>query len=202
KPSATMPELRVVAGLCSLSADEPVYLALEQITAPDSATNDSSDPTLNYSDLPKQFAAAEAHRDAIADRVAVKTPDPFINAAASALCVAADAIWDDKQQCFMHGAVAWRTRLLGWRGQYAGDALGWHERTAAHFASFAKQQITTPIPETLPPADEQSNLARSEAALHSNGDLSKKSLRHEPRRGRCLLPSSALDRRLGLRASD
>ena len=173
RPSATMPELRVVAGQYSLPADEPVYLALEQITTPDSAANDSGEPALNYSDLPKQFAEAEAHRQSIADRVAVETPDPFINAAASAICIAADAVWDDQQQCFMHGAVAWRTRLLGWRGQYAGDALGWHGRTAAHFASFAKQQITTPIPDQLPPADENSNLARSEAALHSNGDLSK-----------------------------
>ena len=166
KPSAIMPELRVVAGQCSLPADEPIYLALEQITTPDAAANNSRD-------LPKQFAAAEAHREAIAQRVEVETPDPYINAAAPALCVAADAVWDDKQQSFMHGAVAWRTRLLGWRGQYAGDALGWHERTAAHFAGFAKQQITTPIPDKLPPADENSNLARSEAALHSNGDLSK-----------------------------
>ena len=103
----------------------------------------------------------------------VETPDPFINAAAAALNIAADAVWDDKQQSFMHGAVAWRTRLLGWRGQYAGDALGWHDRTAAHFAGFAKKQNTSPIPATIPPADEQFNLARSEAAIHSNGDLSK-----------------------------
>ena len=67
--------------------------------------------------------------------------------------VAADAIWDQQQQSFMHGAVAWRVRLLGWRGPYAGDALGWHERTAAHFAGFAKQQNTNPIPEKIPPAD-------------------------------------------------
>jgi hypothetical protein len=73
----------------------------------------------------------------------------------------------------MHGAVAWRTRLLGWRGQYAGDALGWHDRTAAHFAGFAKQQNVSPIPEKIPPADEEFNLARSEAAIHSNGNLSK-----------------------------
>jgi len=83
--------------------------------------------------------------------VVIETPDPFINAAAAALNIAADAVWDGKQQSFMHGAVAWRTRLLGWRGQYAGDELGWHERTAAHFAGFARQQNTSPIPETIPP---------------------------------------------------
>ncbi len=171
-PSTTKPELPVVTGQCPMRADEPIYLALEQIAAV-SATSDSQVSTTALSELPKLFAEAEAYRKTIAERVTVETPDAFINAAASALCVAADAIWDDKQQCYMHGAVAWRTRLLGWRGQYAGDALGWHDRTAAHFASFAKQQNTSPIPETLPPADEQSNLARSEAALHSNGDLSK-----------------------------
>jgi hypothetical protein len=105
--------------------------------------------------------------------VAVETPDDFINAAASALNIAADAVWDDQQQAFMHGAVAWRTRLLGWRGEYAGDELGWHDRTAAHFAGFAKKQNVSPIPETIPPPDEQFNLARSEAAIHSNGDMSK-----------------------------
>jgi hypothetical protein len=150
----------------------PVYRDVSKNNASEPV---SSQPVAIYkaSDLPKVFAAAEQHRSAIAERVAVETPDPFINAAADALCVAADAVWDDKQQAFMHGAVAWRTRLLGWRGQYAGDALGWHDRTAKHFAGFAKQQNTNPIPATIPPPDEQFNLARSEAAIHSNGDMSK-----------------------------
>ena len=73
----------------------------------------------------------------------------------------------------MHGAVAWRVRLAGWRGPYAGDALGWHERTAEHFSGFAREQNTDPIPDTLPLADEGFNLARNEAALHSNGDMTK-----------------------------
>ena len=129
--------------------------------------------TVNADDLPKLFSAAEEHRRAIAERVLVETPDPFINAAAAALNVAADAVWDEKQQAFMHGAVAWRVRLLGWRGSYVGDELGWHERTAAHFAGFAKQQNTNPIPDKIPPADENVNLARNETGLHSNGDLTK-----------------------------
>ena len=53
---------------------------------------------------------------------------------------------------------------------FAGDELGWHERTAAHFAGFAKQQNTSPVPETIPAADEQFNLARSEAAINSECD--------------------------------
>ena len=163
-PGAT-PGLPVVAGQSDLPNGGPVYLALEQISGEEKAGR--------AEDLPKLFSAAEEHRSAIAGQVLVETPDPFINAAAGALNVAADAVWDGKQQAFMHGAVAWRTRLLGWRGQYAGDDLGWHERTAEHFAGFARQQNTGPVPGAIPPADEQFNLARSEAAIHSNGDMSK-----------------------------
>jgi hypothetical protein len=189
-PATTPPPLPVMVGEITLDAGQPVYFALQQLSSGSgvelpvyrevskndfgaATTNENTAAIYEAADLPKVFAEAEAYRRAIAERVIVETPDSFINAAASALCIAADAVWDDKQQSFMHGAVAWRTRLLGWRGQYAGDELGWHERTAAHFAGFAKQQNTNPIPETIPPADEQFNLARSEAAIHSNGDMSK-----------------------------
>jgi len=182
--------LSVVVGQVALQPSQPVFLALQQLTsgggaelpvyrdvskntANETAAGDQPVAIYKDSDLPKVFAEAEQYRQAIANRVAVETPDDFINAAAAALCIAADAVWDDKQQSYMHGAVAWRTRLLGWRGQYAGDALGWHERTAAHFAGFAKQQNVSPIPATIPPPDDQFNLARSEAAIHSNGDMSK-----------------------------
>jgi len=187
--SANAPaELPVLVGQVALPSNQPVYLALQQLASGGGTelpvyrdvsknqfaeTNGQPVSVYSESDLPRVFDEAEKHRQAIAERVAVETPDPFINAAASALCIAADAVWDDAQQSYMHGAVAWRTRLLGWRGQYAGDALGWHERTAAHFSGFAKNQNTSPIPETIPPADEQFNLARSEAAIHSNGDMSK-----------------------------
>ncbi len=180
--------LPVVVGEVAVKSGRPVYLALQQLSRDgqqelpvyrDVSKNNASEPAAGQSvavyqasDLPKVFAGAEQHRRAIAERVAVGTPDPFINAAAAALNIAADSVWDDKQQAFMHGAVAWRTRLLGWRGQYAGDELGWHDRTAEHFAGFAKNQNVSPIPATIPPPDDQFNLARSEAAIHSNGDMS------------------------------
>jgi hypothetical protein len=155
----------VLTGEAVLSSHQPVYLALLQ-------SGDGA-PAVVANNLPKLFSTAEDHRRTIAERVIVETPDPFINAAAAALCVAGDAIWDDQQQSFMHGAVAWRVRLLGWRGPYAGDALGWHDRTAAHFAGYARQQNTDPIPDKIPPAEENVNLSRNEAALHSNGDLTQ-----------------------------
>ncbi len=185
--SAALP---VLLGQVALQPGQPVYLAWQQLSREgqqdlpayrqlgidrpvESPARAQPVSIYKQSDLPRVFAEAEEYRRALAGRVLVETPDPFIDAAAAALNIAADAVWDDKQQAFMHGAVAWRTRLLGWRGPYAGDELGWHERTAAHFARFAQQQNTNPIPATLPPADEQFNLARSEAAIHSNGDMSK-----------------------------
>ncbi|HEY5346442.1 MAG TPA: DUF4450 domain-containing protein [Verrucomicrobiae bacterium] len=161
-PASLKTELPIVIGEMNLENNREDFLALKI----------DGDGKIAANNLPQLFSAAENHRRTIAEKVVVETPDPFINAAAGALNIAADAVWDGKQQSFMHGAVAWRTRLLGWRGQYAGDELGWHDRTAAHFAGFAKNQNTNPIPETIPPADEQFNLARSEAAIHSNGDMS------------------------------
>jgi len=166
-------ELPVVVGQAIMQSDRPLYFALQQTGGSPGATGAAPPAIYRAEDLPGVFAAAEEHRRAIAARVVVETPDPFINAAAAALNIAADGIWDERQQSFMHGAVAWRSRLLGWRGPYTGDALGWHDRTAAHIAGFAKQQNTSPIPESIPPADADSNLARNETALHSNGDLTK-----------------------------
>jgi hypothetical protein len=129
-------------------------------------------PAYRTGDLPGIFAEAEEHFRALRAQIAVETPDPFLNAAVAALNVGVDAVWDEPQGAVMHGAVAWRTRLLGWRGPYAPDALGWHDRARRHFNYWATRQNTDPIPERLPPPDEASNLARSEAALHSNGDMS------------------------------
>jgi hypothetical protein len=122
--------------------------------------------------VPRVFEATQRHFAALRTRVSVDTPDPFLNAAVGALNVAADAVWDEPQQAIMHGAIAWRTRLLGWRGPYALTALGWPERARKHFEYWATRQNTAPIPEKLPPADENANLARNETALHSNGDMS------------------------------
>lgn len=117
------------------------------------------------------FTEAEARRRSIAERVVVRTPDAYVNAATAALNVAADAIWDESKHTFMHGSVGWRVPLLGWRGPYAGDALGQHDRTRRHVEGFAAKQITTPPPAKLPPADPKYHLARCETALNTNGNF-------------------------------
>ena len=156
-------DLPVAAGAVALHAGKPICFAL--------MAGDAGTLSFGAEKLPEVFSAAEDYRDKIAGQVQVSTPDPFINATAAAMNVAADAIWDEAQKAFMHGAVAWRVRLLGWRGPAAGDALGWHDRTAEHLAGYTRNQNTKPVPESIPSADENSNLARNEAALHSNGDM-------------------------------
>ncbi|OAM88717.1 DUF4450 domain-containing protein [Termitidicoccus mucosus] len=128
-------------------------------------------PACAAADLPRVFGEAAAHFAAVRSQIAVETPDPFINAAVAALNIGADAVWDEPQGAVMHGAIAWRSKLLGWRGPYAMDALGWHDRARRHLAYWATRQNTDPVPAKLPPPDENANLARSEAALHSNGDM-------------------------------
>jgi hypothetical protein len=130
------------------------------------------DPPYARARLPALFAETRQHFDALRGKVGIATPDPYLNAAMGALNVAADALWDEADQAIMHGAIAWRAKLLGWRGPYALDALGWHDRARGNFDAWTARQNTSPIPDAIPPADAKSNLARSEAGLHSNGDLS------------------------------
>ena len=188
------PELPVVVGRVELVVASPVFVALQRladaakpageldtyaaVTAERPAAKNIPPlpipllPAFAAADLPRVAAETAAYFEKLRGHVAIETPDAFINAAAAALNVAADAVWDDPQGAIMHGAIAWRTRLLGWRGPYALDALGWPERAKKHFSYWASRQNVSPIPNKIPPADAKENLARSETAVHSNGDLS------------------------------
>jgi hypothetical protein len=198
KTSLQVPVLPVITARLALapsSTATPLYFLLQRVSDPVAPTTaeeldtyrevtakrqgpEQKTPTIPLApayisaDLPRIFADAEGHFRALRAQIVVETPDPFINAAVAALNVGADAVWDEPQGAIMHGAIAWRSKLLGWRGPYSLDALGWHDRARRNFSYWATRQNTEPIPEKLPPADEKSNLARNEAALHSNGDIS------------------------------
>jgi hypothetical protein len=186
-------ESPVVVGHAALASGQPIYLVLRRVAQQSDDRGElatylevrgerpvqtqtmaavDSRPAAAAEDLPRIFDDAERHRRALAEKVVADTPDPFINAATAALCVAADAVWDERQGAFMHGAVAWRSKLLGWRGPYAGDALGWHDRMQRHLTYWAGRQNTSPVPASIPSADPTANLSRNEPALHSNGDMS------------------------------
>jgi len=191
--AAAAPELPVLVGRSPLADGRHLFLSLQRLAADNDAPTDLSTyrevtasqpgariqparPALasaySAADLARVFSATEAHFAALRARVQVDTPDPFLNAAVGALNVAANALWDERAQAIMHGAVAWRTRLLGWRGPYALDDLGWHDRARTNASSWAAQQNTDPIPEKVPAPAEATNLARNEAGLHTNGDIS------------------------------
>lgn len=183
------PKRPVIAGTLKLT-EADAYLVLQRRSYAPAANADlstytavSADPRApaalpplapRYApaDLPAVFEAARAHAIDVRGRVRITTPDPWLDAAVGALNIAADAVWDAPQSAIMHGAVAWRTKLLGWRGPYALDALGWHDRARANVRAWLPRQNVSPIPGAIPPADADSNLARNETALHSNGDLS------------------------------
>lgn len=168
KSAGKQAEFPVMVGESRLLPGRPSYLALQLV----SQTQAEASPASKVDELPKVFEAAERHRLEVAEKIVVDTPDPFVNAAATALAVAADGVWDEPQGAFMHGAVAWRSKLLGWRGPYAGDALGRHERARRHLAYWAGRQNTGAAPDPPFPQDPSVNFGRNEPSLHTNGDLS------------------------------
>lgn len=137
----------VVVGRLSLTA-QPQYFFLQNGKATVTA----------YTQLPQVFATAEADRKALAGRIKITTPDSYINTLGGALAVAADAVWETPS--FLHGAVAWRMRLPGWRGAYLGDVLGWSDRARTHFNAYAASQVTEPATGPIV-MDTALNLARS-----------------------------------------
>jgi hypothetical protein len=146
--------------------DLPVY---REVSAPPSPAAAAPRDLYSAGELAGLFEANARAFAGLRRQVHIETPDAYINAAAAALNVAADALWDGG--ALLHGAIAWRTRLPGWRGPYVLDALGWHERARTNFSVWTQRQNLDPVRPGIPPADERFHLARNETGLHSNGDL-------------------------------
>ncbi len=167
--NSTAGELPILTGSIKLETT-PLYIAIRRIL-PEEASSISQDSAAAFAARSQQVAA-------IASAVQFATSDAYINAAIPALNVATDALWDTQQLCVMHGAVAWRNPLAGWRGPYALDALGNHDRMKQQLRHWIARQNDSPIqigtddsPATGP-ADTGTHLSRKESLLHSNGDIS------------------------------
>jgi len=136
--------------------------------------NPRTQKSINYPDLAAVFQQAEKARQAIANRITLTTPDPFINTIGGALSIASNAIWEDPS--YMHGAVGWRMRLNGWRGPYTADPLGWHDRAKIHFNAYALSQFTSPAIGPIVP-DSAMHFARSweknNVGMFSSGYISR-----------------------------
>ncbi len=176
-------ELPVLLGRTHLLS-EPVLLSVQVMTGTvlPPEQNQRANATL------QNFASRRSELAGVARRLHWTTPDPFFNSMAGALGVASDAVWDEAQGCVMHGAVAWRIALAGWRGPYCLDVLGDHERMRRHVRHWIARQNATgvvngsggeptetgiaEIVEAKGSPDVGSHLTRTENLLHSAGDLS------------------------------
>lgn len=157
------PGLPVLLGKMNLSGNATFYLAIK---IPESTE------TTSYSSLPSIFEKSETNRAALASRIKIETPDPYLNTLGGTLAVAADGIWSG--ETWLHGAVGWRMPLSGWRAAYTGDVLGWHNRARKHFDAYATSQVTDVAPtRSHPSQDTALNLARAEKSwgtqMYSNG---------------------------------
>ena len=159
------PRLPILTGWVPLGDGAPMYLSVHRVS-----TTDERPAAI------EQFAARGKQVSEIAATLQLSTPDPYIDASAAAIGIAADALWDAEQQCVMHGGVAWRNPLAGWRGPYSLVSLGRHDRMRQQVRHWVKRQNTSPVADShfpvTGPADAGTHLTRKEALLHSNGDLS------------------------------
>ena len=115
---------------------------------------------------------AMRHHDWLASRIVFDTPDPYINTLGGVLMAAADGAWGG--EVWMHGAVAWRMPLTGWRAGYLGDVLGLPDRAVSHFSAYANSQVADVDPRIPHPAqDPEKGLARAAKTwgtqMYSNG---------------------------------
>jgi hypothetical protein len=161
------PPLPILTGWVPLADGAPMYLSVHRVSTPDERP---------AADSGAAFAARSQRVSEIAATLRMSTPDPYIDASAAAIGIAADALWDAEQQCVMHGGVAWRGALAGWRGPYCLSSLGNHERMRQQVRHWVKRQNTSPVADShspvTGPADAETHLTRKEALLHSNGDIS------------------------------
>jgi hypothetical protein len=138
----------VLAGQNNLKTNDTLYFAIWR---------KDSTITFNAEQLSNAFTAADQYRQQLANRVKIHTPDPFLNTIGGTMSIAADAIWESP--AFMHGAVAWRMPLNGWRGPYVSNDLGWHDRAKTYFTAYNKSQVISPVTTIVDP-DSTNNLAR------------------------------------------
>jgi hypothetical protein len=183
--NAPVPERPILIGQVTIK-DAPLYLRVSVLAGALVPSNQAA--ALPEAHDGAAFERRRAELSATARRVRWTTPDPFLDGISSALGIAADALWDESQGCLMHGAVAWRVPLAGWRGPYMLDSLGYHERMRQHLRHWIARQNTSPVTngsagvttksgfsgivEATGSTDPGSHGARTENLLHSAGDLS------------------------------
>ena len=171
-PSDTLPIMRTVDITLTSDKEATKYLLFA----------DDNIVVLPAAEGSQYYNRAEQHREELAGRILISTPDPYFNTLGGALSVAADGIWDGT--VWQHGAIGWRMPLSGWRAAYVGDIMGWHDRARTHFDAYAASQVTNVPPILQHPAQDSAlNLARAAKVwgtqMYSNGYICRNPFRND-----------------------
>ena len=128
-------QLPILNGIVPLEKDKPVYWVFE-------ATNKEVAPDLSKINSPeKAFAEGLKRTQAFHDRLKINTPDPYLNAIASASVASVDGTW--YPPVFVHGALQWNNRFPGWRTIFGGTMYGWHGRVRDEARFYTSSQVKT-----------------------------------------------------------
>ena len=175
KPAGKEEKLPVLAGSMPLATQAELYFVVQLLGASEAGSAPAADGTAA---VRESFAARRRQLAAVAGAVAMETPDAYLSPVVAALLTAVDGLWNANEQCMMAGGVAERAAAPGWRGPYALDAMGRHDRMRAHLRYWLAKQNQEAFPpgfngdeEMRAAADAGSHLTRKESLLHTNGDL-------------------------------
>ena len=97
-------------------------------------------PAQVFEDCTRELAA-------LAGKLEIRTPDPYLDAIVAEQNLALDRAWHDSTM--MHGVYSWHVAMSGWRSLYGNTVMGWHDRVQGHAERFFAEQVQEP---ELPPA--------------------------------------------------
>ncbi len=183
KPAGAEEPLVVLAGSLPVGEREELFLSVDALNATERNAADATEMNASVpgSAAPESasFLARRTQMKAVVSAITLDVPDPYLAPAVAALLAATDGLWSTSEQVMMAGGVGERTASPGWRGPYALDACGRHDRMRAHLRFWLQKQNQDALSPELngdeemrAPADAGSLLTRKESLLHTNGDIS------------------------------
>lgn len=129
--AAALPVLR---GIITPDDSKNIYWAFEAFNKGNVMDlSKVSDPEVAFKEGVKRTESFE-------NRLKIKTPDPYLNAAARVSVAAIDGTW--YPPVFVHGAMAWSVRFPGWRTIFGGTMYGWHDRVLDEAKFYTDSQVT------------------------------------------------------------
>ena len=125
--------LPVLKGVVPLENRKMIYWAFEAFN-----NADTSDLSL-VNDPEKAFEQGFKRTESFQNRLKINTPDPYLNAVATASVAAIDGTWFPP--VFVHGALQWNIRFPGWRTIFGGTMYGWHNRVMEEAKFYTDAQV-------------------------------------------------------------